>query len=176
MNTDAQRLGLGPEGVKRRIAQLATLDAPAEAGPAQAVPFDALLELLGGEVRMLQGHARERDEPIGLGRADLGQRLVLDPDELRRDVPVRRVPVGVDAERLDVDALRVHRAEALLGIGHEEGLGLELAPHERHRGRDRAVGVHVHRLHASPAHDHLAPPPLRGAGPTARDERRLGHG
>ena len=33
-----------------------------------------------------------------------------------RHVAVRRVPVGVDAERLDVDALLVHRAEALLGV------------------------------------------------------------
>ena len=96
-----------------RVAQLEALDAAAEAGAAQAVALDALLELLGGEVRMLQRHARERDEPVGLGRADLGQRLVLDPDQLRRDVPVRRVPVGIDAERLHVDALRVHRLEAL---------------------------------------------------------------
>ena len=110
---DAQRLGLGPEGVELRVAQLEALDTAAEAGAAQAVALDALLELLGGEVRMLERHAREGDEPVGLGRADLGERLVLDADQLRRDVPVRRVPVGVDAERLHVDALRVHRLEAL---------------------------------------------------------------
>ena len=128
---------------------------------------------------MLQGHRREGDEPVGLGPADLGQRLVLDPDELLGHVAVRRVPVGVDAERLHVDALRVHRGEALPGIGHQEGLGLELAPHQRHRGGDRAVRVHVHRLHAFAAHHHLAPPAERSPGAaaaTARDERRVGHG
>src|SRR6185503_20538871 len=62
---DPECLRLGPEGVERGVAQLAALDAAPETGAAQAVALDTLLELLGGEVRMLQGHACERDEPVG---------------------------------------------------------------------------------------------------------------
>jgi hypothetical protein len=50
-----------------------------------------LLELLDGEVRMRQSHRREGDEPVGLSRADLRERLALELDELARDVAVRRV-------------------------------------------------------------------------------------
>ena len=70
------------------------LDAAAEAGTAQAVPLDAVLELLDRKVRVLQGDAGEGDKPVGMGRADLGEGLVLDPDDLGRDVPVGAVPVG----------------------------------------------------------------------------------
>jgi hypothetical protein len=162
--------------MKLGIAQLQAVDAAAEAGAAQAVFLHALLELLDGEVRMLQRHRREGDEPVGLRRADLRERLVLDLDELARDVPVRRVPVGVDAERLDVDALLVHRADAVCLAGHEEGFRLERSPHQGHRRGHRAVRVHVHGLHALALHHHLSPPRLRGGGPAAGDERRVGHG
>ena len=114
---------------------------------------------------MLQRHRREGDEPVGLGRADLRERLVLELDELARDVPLRRVPVGVDAERLDVDALLVHRADAVRRAGHEEGLRLERSPHQGHRRGHRAVRVHVHGLHALALHHHLSPPRLRAAVP-----------
>jgi hypothetical protein len=172
---DAELFGLGPERMKLGIAQLESVDAPPEAGAAQAVLLDALLELLDREVRMLQRHRREGNEPIGLGGADLRERLVLKLDELARDVPVRRVPVGVDAERLDVDALLVHRADAVRRAGHEEGLRLERPPHQGHGRGHRAVRVHVHRLHALALHHHLSPPRVRGGGPAAGDERRVGH-
>ncbi len=173
---DAELLGLGPERVKLRVAQLEAVDAAPETGPAQAACLDPVLELFDGEIRMLQGDRRKCDEPVGLRAADLRERLVLDPDELLRDVPVGRVPVRVDAEGLDIDALLVHRAEALLRVRHEERLRLERPPHERHRRGHRAVRVHVHGLHTPAAHHHLAPPPLRGAAPAARDEHWLGHG
>ena len=163
--------------MKLRIAQLEAVDAAAEPGAAQPVALDALLELLGREVGMLQRDGRERHEPLGVRRADLGERLVLDLDQLRGHIALGRVPVRVDAERLDVDALRVHRAEALLRVRHEERLGLERAPHERHRGRHRAVRVHVHRLHALAAHHDLAAPPVwAAAARAAGDERGVGHG
>jgi len=77
---------------------------------------DAFLQLLGGEVRVLQRHRREGDEALRVRRAGLGELLVLDLDDLSRDVAVRRVPIRIDAERLDVDALLVHRAEPLRGL------------------------------------------------------------
>jgi hypothetical protein len=71
----AKLLGLGPEGMELRVGQLLAVDAAADGGAAQAVLPDALLELLGGEVGMLQG-----DRVRGAG---LGELLVLQRDELR---------------------------------------------------------------------------------------------
>src|SRR5205823_3192852 len=98
----AELLGLGPERVELRIADLRAVDAPADTGAAQPVLLDALLELLGGEVGVLERHRREGDEALGVRGARLGELLVLDLDDLPRQVAVRLVPVRVDAERLDV--------------------------------------------------------------------------
>ncbi len=85
MNTSTPScLGLRPERVKLRgRSARAPSTLPAEPDPAQTVSLDALLELLDGQIRVLQRHCREGHEAVGLGRADLGQGLVLDLDELR---------------------------------------------------------------------------------------------
>jgi hypothetical protein len=62
---------------------------------------------------MLQRHRRERHKAVGLCRTEFSQFFVLDPDELARQVTLRRVPVGIDAERLDINALGVHRPQLL---------------------------------------------------------------
>src|SRR5262249_54099375 len=89
------------------------------------------------------------------------------------------VPVGIDAERLDVDPLLVHRLEPVRGPRHQERLRLDLASHQRHRLGHGAVRVDVDRLDASAVHDDLAPPRLslgrRGGGQTAPDEGATGH-
>ena len=79
---DAELLGLGPERMELRVGQLLAVDAAADADAAQAELLDAVLELLGGEVGMLQRHRREGDEAVGIGGAELGQLLVLDLDQL----------------------------------------------------------------------------------------------
>src|SRR5438445_328456 len=90
----AQLLGLGPERVEPRVGQILAGDAAAHAGAEQAVLPAAFLELLRGEVRVLQRHRRERDEAIGIRRAGLGKLIVPNPDELAGDVPIGLVPVG----------------------------------------------------------------------------------
>src|SRR5262249_18286573 len=86
-----------------------------------------------------------------------------------------RIPVRVDAESLDVDALLIHGPDALRGVGHEQGVGLERSAHQRHGARHRAVRVHVHGLDALAGDDDLAPPPLRSGRSTTRDERGFCH-
>src|SRR6266853_4944075 len=98
-------LGLGPERVELGIGDLLAVDAAPDGGPAQAVLLHALLELGRGEVGMLERHGGEGHEAIRVGRADLGELLVLELADPGGDVPVRLVPVGIDAEGLDVDAL-----------------------------------------------------------------------
>ena len=118
---DAQLLALGPERMEPGIGQFLAGDAAAHADAAEAQLLDRMLDLLGGELGMLQRRRREGDEAVGVGRAELDQRLVLDLDQLGRDVALGAVPVGIDAERLDVDALRVHRRDAHAGVGPSAG-------------------------------------------------------
>ena len=149
----AELLGLGPEGVELRIAQLLAVDAAADASAAQAVLLHALHELLGGEVGMLERDGGEGHEAVGVRGAEL------------------LVPVGVDAERLDVDALRVHRAQARRDVLLQQGVRLQRPPHERVRRGHRAVRVDVHGLHALAVDDDL-PPPGRGRLGVARRRAR----
>src|SRR5207245_5232800 len=85
-----------PERVELRIADLRAVDAAADPGAAQPVLLHALLELLGGEVGVLQRHRREGDEALGIRGARLGELLVLDLDDLAGEIAVRGVPVRVD--------------------------------------------------------------------------------
>ena len=128
---------------------------------------------------MLQRHRRERDEPLGVRRAGFGELFVLDADQLARDVTIGLVPVGIDAQRLDVDTLLVHRLDPVRGPRHQQRLRLDLAPHQRHRLGDGAVRVDVDRLDAPAVDDDLAAARLRlgrrGGGEIAADEGDAGH-
>ncbi len=98
----AELFGLGPEGVELRIADLLPVDAAADAGAAQPVLLHTLLQLLGGEIGVLQRHGCEGDEALGVRGACLRELLVLELADLPGEVAIRLVPVRVDAERLDV--------------------------------------------------------------------------
>ena len=83
--------GLGPERVVLRQRQVLAVDVPPIEAPRSAEPLDAVLELLGGQLGMLQRHRRERDEAIGMRRHPCGEPLVLRRDDLRaRDRDRRR--------------------------------------------------------------------------------------
>ncbi len=179
----AELLGLGPERVELRIADLLAVDATADPGAAQPVILHALLELLGGEVRVLQRHRREGDEALGIRGARLGELFVLDLDDLPGEIAVRRVPVRVDAERLDVDALLVHGAKPRRHLGgHVQGgwkrRPSELRVHQRQRLGHRAVRVDIHGPHALATHHHFPAARLRprgrGGHQLASDERETG--
>jgi len=127
----------------------------------------------------LQRHGREGDEAIGLGGAQLGELLVLQLDDGLRDVAIRLVPERIDAQRFDVDALRIHVADAL--VGHDQIWRFGLDAHQGHGFGKRAVRVHVDRRHAPPADHDVAPPGGRvlrldvpGAQEVAADEDGAG--
>src|SRR5262249_53325141 len=82
----AELLGLLPERVELRIRELLPFDAAADAGAAQAELLHGVLELLRGEIGMLQRHRGERDESVGLLGDDLGELVVLQLDQLGGDV------------------------------------------------------------------------------------------
>ena len=100
----------------------------------------------------------------------------------RRDVAVGLVPVRIDAERLDVDALLVHRADAVRRPSTIRSVcRRDLQAHQGHRLGDGAVRVHVDGLHAPAVHHHLAAArrrlrvDVRAAHEIAADEREAGH-
>ena len=176
----AEFLRLGPDRMKCRIGELAALDVAADGDPAQSERLDALFELPDGEIRVLQRDRREGDETIGLGGAQLRELFVLHLDDGLCDVALRLVPVGIDAERLDVDALLVHGADAI--GAHDQIVRIDLHPHQRHGLRKRAVGMHVDRLHAAAVHHDLPAPrgcalrmDMRGGEQIAADEGGAGH-
>ena len=103
---DAVLLALRPERIELRIGQLEAGDAAADADAAEAELLHRMLDLLGRQFGMLQRRRGEGHEAVGLLGAELDQRLVLQPDQLGRLVLAGAVPVGIDAEALDVDALR----------------------------------------------------------------------
>src|SRR5215472_17432116 len=141
-NQRAELFGLGPEWMKFRVRQLLAVDAAANQCAPQSELLDRIFELLGGEIRVLQSHRREADEPVGLRRTNLGEFLVLQLDHLTGEVGLGFVPKDrVDAERFNVDALLVHRLDAVWR-DHEQAL-LHLQAHQRIRVRHLAMGVHV---------------------------------
>ena len=121
---------------------------------------------------MLQGRGREGDEALGIGRAEFDQRLVLDLDQLGRGVALGAIPVGIDAERFHVDALRIHRRDAHAGVGHQQARRLERMLDDGHRRRHRAMGVDVDGLDPLAVDHDLAPPRMRMAMPMRLRVRR----
>jgi hypothetical protein len=71
-----------------------------------------MLELLDRQVGELERHGCEGDKPVRVGCAELGEPVVLNADNLCRDLALGAVPGRVDAQCLHVDALRIHLADA----------------------------------------------------------------
>ena len=168
-NEDAELFGLCPDRVELRVGQFLPGDAAADREAAQPQSLDRMFELLDGELGMLQGHRCEGDKAVRRRGAELGQLFVLDADQLGRRVALRAIPKRVDAERLDIDPLRVHLLDAVGNIGPQQPRRLQrVVDHRRRLGNDR-MGMDIDGLDPLAVDDHLAPPPL----PRPRT-RRLG--
>ena len=175
----AEFLGLGPDRMEFRVGEFLAGDAAADRGAAQPLFFHRGFELLDGEIRELQRQRGEGGETVGLRRAEFGELFVLYPDDLGGEVAILAIPERVDRQHLHVDALCVHRLEALVERGRDKGLPSGLL-HRRLEGRvvvahqlfglvEQAMGMDVDRLDAL-AVDHdrqarsAAPPGLLRAG------------
>ena len=117
---------------------------PIEA-PRQPKILDGVLELLGREIGKLQRDRAQADEARRVLFAPGGNAFVVRGDDGARIVAVRRVPpIGVDAERLNVDAALVHGREPL-GPEHERRRRDARRVDARHAAR--YVGKHAMRVH-----------------------------
>ncbi|WP_366946317.1 DUF3566 domain-containing protein [uncultured Bradyrhizobium sp.] len=90
----------------------------------------------------------------GVGGDQLGELLVLQIDQLLGRVAVGLVPERIDAQRLDVDALRVHGLEAVRAVLQMGRTELEV--HHRQRFGKRAVRMDVDGLDAAAVDHDLA--------------------
>ncbi len=156
---DAELFGLGPDRVEFRVGQLLPGDAAADRQAAQPQSFDRVLELLDRQLRVLQCDGRKSDEAVRGGGAELGQLLVLDPDQLGRGVAVGAIPEGVDAERLDIDPLGIHLGDAVGKVRPQEARRLQRMVDHRRRLRNDGMGVDVDSLDPLAIDHDLAPPP-----------------
>jgi hypothetical protein len=115
--------------------------------------------LLRGQFGKLQCHRSESDEAVRMRRAHLRQLLILQIDQLAREILVRGIPESVDAHGLDVDPHFVHRlnprgSQAGVIVSAERDSGarapLDLRALEQLRGFGHAhVAVDVHGFHAA---------------------------
>src|SRR5205823_4226310 len=133
---------------------------------AEAERLDRVLDLCSGEVGILQGRRRKGDEPLRLRGAERAQGLVLDPDHFGDGIALGPVPVGIDAERLDIDARVIHLRQPVADIRPEETWRFERVIDELRRLWDDAMRMHVNGLDPLATHDDLAAP-LRLACPAA---------
>ena len=168
----AQFLALRPERMESGIGQFLAGHAAAHADAAEAELLHSVLDLLGGELGMLQRGGREGDETVGIGRAEFDQRLVLHLDQLGRRVALGTIPIGIDAERFHVDALRIHRRDAHAGVGHQQARRLERMLDDGHGCGHRTMGVDVDGLDLLAVDHHLAPPRMSMAMPVRLRTRR----
>ena len=123
---------------------------PIEA-PREPEILDGVLELLGREIGKLQRDRAQADEPRRVLFAPRGDAFVVRGDDGARIVAVGRVPpIGVDAERLNVDAALVHGREPL-GAEHQRRRRDPRRIDARHTARyvgENAMRVHVDDGHA----------------------------
>ena len=119
---DAERLRLGPERVERRVRDFHARDVPADSDTAEPKLANRVLDLIGSEIRKLQRRRRKGDEPVGIAGARLRQPLVLDLDQLRREIAIleRFLPPAASAEAI---AEAVAAAIAETGAGSAKDFG-----------------------------------------------------
>src|SRR6185312_11211600 len=116
----AELFGLGPNRMETRVGELLAIDAAADRDAAQPEGLDAVNQLLDGKFGMLQRDRGEGDEALLMRGTEFGELLVLELDERRRDIALGLVPEGIDAESLDIDALRVHRRDPVFDPREEK--------------------------------------------------------
>ena len=108
---------MGEERDEAVVVEVAVADVVADLHAPHAVG-EAALELLAGEVGVLQRHLADRHEPPVAGGAQLEQRVVEDAGALHR--LLGRAAVGEQHRRgrddLHVDAVAVHVGQAHGGV------------------------------------------------------------
>src|SRR5262245_9791391 len=168
----AEGFGLCPERMKLGVRKLVAGYASADRRAAQPKLFHAVLELLHGEIRVLQRHRGKSDEAVGMRSAPLGEFLVIDLDDLGRKVPLRLVPERVDAQRLDVYSGFIHFGNAPRANFAQSGPALvsKFPAHQGKRCFDHAMRMHVYGFYAPAVNDHLA-----AATADLRVRTRIGH-
>src|SRR4030095_6278141 len=112
---NAELGSLGPERVVLWRREILAVDVAADGGAAKAEPLDAVLELLGRKIGVLQRNRRHRHETIRVSRHPLGQSFVLRANDAARALAIGRLipPEPVDRQSLNIDARSIHELYTL---------------------------------------------------------------
>jgi hypothetical protein len=124
----------------------APLTWPPIVAPAQPELLDAVIELLGGQIRELQRHRAQRHEAILVIPHPSREPFVLRADDAAGEGAILHFPppVAVDRQHLDVDPLAVDERNAVRAERASAGLSLERRPlDDLGDAVDGAVRVHV---------------------------------
>ncbi len=153
----AELLAFRPERMEARIGEFLAGDAAAHADAAEPSFFTAYSTCSAASSGCCRAAVANPANRSGLAAQVLRQCLVLHFDKLCRGVARRPIPVRIDAEHLDIDALRVHRRDPRAGVLHQQAGRLQRVIDQCSGRRDDAVGMHVDRLDAL-AVKHRFPP------------------
>src|SRR5262245_12269520 len=150
-----------PHRMKPWIGKILSKHTAADGGSAQALFLQRRLELLHGEVRILQRERGKCRKAIRARCAQFSQFFVLQLDDLGGRVAVLAVPERVDREHFHVDRLSIHPFEALLdddemlrGTFDARHHAACLIPHQSERLVEVAVRVHIDGLDPLAVHSH----------------------
>src|SRR5262245_26377899 len=101
---DAKLLNFVPERIVLRRGRNLTPRVPGDPHSAQPQLFHGLIQLLCGHIRVLQRDRSQTDESVGMSIAPGGKPLVLNLDNLPREIAVRLIPpAALMAENLDIN-------------------------------------------------------------------------
>ena len=134
----AELLGFLQHGMIFLAREVGARHAAADRRTTQPLFLHSGLELLDRQIRVLQCQRGEAGKAIGLGSAQLSEFLVLNFDDLSRQVAILAVPERIDRQDLHVDRHCVHLLETLVDDD-------EVLLHALHGRRD-ARGVLPHQV------------------------------
>ena len=153
----AEFFGLGPHRMKLRISEFLAGHAAADGRTAHAKFFDRMLQLLHREIGRLQRQRGKTHKAVRMPCAQFRQRFVVDFHHFGGKVALKVIPMRVDADRLDIDALLVHFADA----DHADfadvrpALVGEFFAHQFQRLGDHAMRMHIDGFNPLATHAHL---------------------
>src|SRR5437773_1971479 len=104
----SELLCLGPERIELAVGEFLAFDTSSDGGATQSQLSDCLVQLIGRQIRVLQRDRGHSYKSIRMLSTPLRKFFILELNQVASQRAVRRVPPGVDIDRLIVDALRVH--------------------------------------------------------------------
>src|SRR6266850_6327369 len=107
-------LDLGPERIVFRRRRYLASGVTRDSDTPQSQFLYRRIQLLGGQIGMLQGDRRQTDKPVGMSRTPLRELLILDVDNPAGEVAVWVIPpASLMRQNLNIDTGFIQHAQTL---------------------------------------------------------------